>query len=146
VKKGFAVLLALFALTLLGALVTTIIFAAHEETRASRAQLRTESVMAVAETAVAESIRSSDWNAMLALRAGQFSKRTLLQESASATVIIARLDSTCFWIQADAVDGVITTNISLARRRLGVTIEVVRDSSGAAKVLPVPYRSWVELF
>lgn len=139
-------LIALVVITLLGALVTAIIFAVNENTRTSHTLLGVSRALSSAESAAWQSLNSRDWNAALALAPGQYSRTTVAGLTGLVTVTVVRLDSSCFWIGATAQDALPVSKNSGAERRIGITIEVVMDSTGQAKAARVPYRSWTELF
>jgi hypothetical protein len=144
-RKGFAVLLAIFAILLMGALATSMVFAAGEETRASAAALRSTDALSRAESALALAAARTDWAAAMVLRPGQVSRMYLTEDPRTA-VLIARLDTTLFMLQAIHPDPLTSASNAGFIRRVGLTIELVRDSAGAIRPLRLPNRAWVELF
>lgn len=139
--RGFAVMLSLFAVLLFGALATAMVFAAGEETRASGTQLGSARALASAEAAVWQTIGSFDWGSAFLLRPGQFTTVSTLSAGNLSNVIVVRLDSTCFFVQASSAP----ENGRFARK-VGVTIELAVDSSGIVLPLRLPNRAWTELF
>lgn len=132
-------MLALFTIILLGALATAMVFAAKAETRASASMLGASQSLSAAESAVWSGIAAYDWASALAFLPGQSAR-------IAAGVYLVRLDSTCFFVQSTATA---TSNVAgTARfiRRVGVTIEITRDTTGAIRVQKVPDRAWTELF
>lgn len=145
-RRGFAVLLALFAITLFGALATAMVFAATAETRASGIVLGSAQSLSAAESAAWRGIASFDWEAGLSLRPGQFTQIQVSADPIPATVHVVRLDSTCFFIQASAVNRQNPAGNTRFNRRVGITIELSIDSTGVIRPLRVPGRAWTELF
>lgn len=145
-RRGFAVLLALFAMILFGAIATAMVFAAGASTRASGTMLGSSRSLSAAESAAWTSIAAFDWQAAMQMLPGQFLQVQQSGGSPYSTVSIVRLDSTCFFVQASA--GTLSGSAGNARftRRVGLTIEVIRDSTGVVRPVRVPERSWVELF
>ncbi len=144
-RAGFAVLLALFVLILFGALCTAMAFASGEDTRASAAQLFSTRALAAAESAVESSIAAQDWSAAMALRPAQH--LTLhLTGPVPVAVMIARLDTTLFFVEGVTPDPIALRANERFIRRVAVTIEVGADSAGIFRALRLPGRGWVELF
>ncbi len=145
-RQGFAVLLALFAIILFGALATTMVFAANAETRASGIVLGSAQSLSAAESAAWLTIASFDWETGLSFRPGQFTQLQVSAGPIPATVHVVRLDSTCFFIQASAINPQNPAGNTRFIRRVGITIELFIDSTGVIRPLRVPGRSWTELF
>lgn len=144
-RKGFAVVLALFALILLGALCTAIAFASWEDTRASAGELASARALAAAESAVESSIAAQDWTAAMLLRSGQH-LTIHVTDPAPTAVSIARLDTTLFFIQGVTPDPIAGSANERFIRRVALTIELGADSAGILRALRVPNRGWLELF
>ncbi len=144
-RNGFAVLLALFAMTLLGALCTAMVYAAREETRASEGHLSSTRALSSVESALSTTVASFDWSSAMSLRPGQH----LTIHSTGPTrvsITIARLDTTCFFVQAVTPDPLAVSVNERFTRRIALTIEVGADSAGTLRPLRVPNRGWTELF
>lgn len=145
-RRGFAVLLALFAIILFGALATTMVFAAAAETQASGTMLATSRSLSAAEAGVMTAISTFDWGSVLAALPGQSTRTQVGFGGQTTDIWVIRLDSTCFLVQGTAQSGPNVAGNPRFVRRIGVTIEVTRDSSGVIRVLRVPSRAWTELF
>jgi hypothetical protein len=145
-RGGFAVLLALFSMILLGAIAVAMLFAANAATRASGTMLGVSRSLSAAEAGAWSSIASFDWTAAMLLAPGQFLQVQQPAGSGYAVVSIVRLDSTCFFVQASASDPPSAAQNARFIRRVGITIEVVKDSTGAVRPVKVPERAWTELF
>lgn len=144
-RKGFALLAALFALILLGALSTAMVFAAGEETRASAGKLGATRAIAAVEDVLANTVANADWVTAMQLRPGQhIASHVTVPEKVAVTIV--RLDTTCFFVQAVTPDPSAGPVNGRIVRRVGLTIEVGADSAGIIRPLRVPKRGWVELF
>lgn len=144
-RKGFALLAALFALILLGALGTAMVFAAGEETRASAGKLGATRAIAAVEDVLANTVANADWVTAMQLRPGQHTESHVTAPEKVAVTIV-RLDTTCFFVQAVTPDPSAGPVNGRIVRRVGLTIEVGADSAGIFRPLRVPNRGWVELF
>ena len=145
-RGGFAVLLALFSMILLGAIAVAMLFAANMATRASGTKLGVSRSLSAAEAGALRSIASFDWTAAMQLFPGQFLQVRQYAGSGYAIVSVVRLDSTCFFVQASADDSSNPAQNARFIRRVGITIEVLRDSTGAVRPVKVLERAWTELF
>lgn len=145
-RHGFAVVFALFAIILFGAIATAMVFAAGSETRASRSTLGSSQALAAVESAVWSTVSTFDWPGALALLPGNSSKFQIRSGQSLATVWVVRLDSTCFLVEGMGGSGTNAAGNPLFLRRVGVTIEVIRDSTNQIRVSRVPGRAWTELF
>lgn len=145
-RRGFAVMLALFAVILFGAIATAMAYAANLETRASSTMLGASRSLSAAESAAWETIASYDWLSALSLVPGQSTHPLSGLGQVTSSVYIVRLDSTCFLVQATAVSGPNVAGSGRFIRRVGITIEVTRDTAGSIRASRVPNRAWTELF
>lgn len=145
-RGGFGVLFALFAVVLFGALAATLVFASALETGATVAGSAARRSLVAAEAAVWNTISSFDWNAALSFLPGQSARFQVAVGKSTANVYLVRLDSTCFLVQAEAGEGADAVENARFLRRVGVTIEVTRDSAGVIRALRIPERAWTELF
>ena len=142
-RKGFALAAALLAVMLIGALVGVVLFAASEETRTGSVIAGRETALRAAESALEITIAglgasSGDTAGIIGTKS-----RRLDGLGAPVVVYITRLDSSLFWLVADA-DGEIS--LSGVRRRIGV---VVKTSAGADRSITIGRisdRAWSELF
>ena len=139
-------MLALFAVLLFGGIAMAMVFAAGAATRASGTMLGTSRALAAAESAAWKSIETFDWQAALNLMPGQFLGVPQPGGSDYSEVFIMRLDSTSFFVQASAGNRAGSAGNARFIRRVGVTIEVLWDSTGVVRPVRVPQRAWTELF
>ena len=145
-RRGFAVLFALFAIMLFGGIAAAMVFAAGAETLASGSMLASSQALSAVESAVWSTVSSFDWSSALTFLPGQSASVSLVTGLSKVDVSVVRLDSTCFLVQG--VGGGKPNGARNPRflRRVGVTIEVTRDSAGQVRASKVPNRAWAELF
>jgi hypothetical protein len=139
-------MLALFAILLFGALALTMAFAATAETRESGSVMGMSRSLSAAEAGLWAAIPSVDWESALSYLPGQWEKMQVPVSGTLANIWVIRLDSTCFLVQSVAGIGPNLAGNPRFIRRVGVTIEVTRDSTGLIRALRVPDRAWTELF
>jgi hypothetical protein len=142
-REGFALAAALLALLLISALVTAVFFAATEETKIGAASARHQLALWAAESAVAMTI--ADWNPAWSPQVGLGGTRVTAIEGfeVPVDVHVTRLDSTLYWIVADATDSFSASGIS---RRIGVAIRVLIAPDHSIRIDRISERSWSELF
>ena len=142
-RKGFALAAALLAVILIGALVGVVLFAATEETRTGSVIAGRETALRAAESALELTIAglgasSGDTAGFIGTKS-----RRLDGLGAPVVVYITRLDSSLFWLVADAGGEIWLSGV---RRRIGV---VVKTSAGADRSITIGRisdRAWSELF
>src|ERR1700719_3023358 len=121
-RDGFALAAALLALLLISALVTAVFLAATEETRIGAASARHQLALSAAESAIEMTI--AGWNMDLATPIGVSGTRATVIEGFEVPIAVhvTRLDSTLYWIVADAADSSSGSGVS---RRIGVAVRVL---------------------
>jgi len=142
-RKGFALVAALLAVMLIGALVGVVLFAATEETRTGSVIAGHETALRAAESAL--EIMIAGLGASSGDTAGIIGTKSRRLDGLGAPVVvyITRLDSSLFWLVADAGGEI---SLSGVRRRIGV---VVKTSAGADRSITIGRisdRAWSELF
>jgi hypothetical protein len=142
-RDGFALAAALLALLLISALVTAVFFAATEETRIVAASARHQLALSAAESAVEMTI--AHWDPDWAPQVGVGGTRVTSNEGfvVAIDVYITRLDSTLYWIVADAAD---SSSGSVVSRRIGVAVRVLIAPDHSITIDRISERSWSELF
>jgi Tfp pilus assembly protein PilX len=142
-RNGFALAATLLALLLISALVTAVFFAATEETRIGAASARHQLALSAAESAVEMTI--ADWNSDWAPQVGLDGTRVTAVEgfAVPVDVHVTRLDSTLYWIVADASDSSSGSGVS---RRIGVAVRVLIAPDHSITIDRISERSWSELF
>src|SRR5712671_3835860 len=142
-RDGFALAATLLVLLLISALVTAVFFAATEETKIGTASAKHQLALSAAESAVEMTI--ADWNPAWSPQVGLGGTRVTAIEGfeVPVDVHITRLDSTLYWIVADAADSFSGSGVS---RRIGVAIRVLIAPDHLITIDRIPERSWSELF
>jgi Tfp pilus assembly protein PilX len=142
-RNGFALVAALLAIVLIGALVAGAMFATTEETRVGAAGVARELALATAESAIASLVSEANIArptevglAGVISWTGQISGRPV-------TLYLTRLDSTIYWVVAEAAADPLHSG---ARRRIGMLVMTERRPDGTISLNPISERAWSELF
>lgn len=134
-RRGFALVLAVLAVAVVGALIVATHVAVTLEHRMATAVMARQRAFAVAEHALWRSV--AEWDeSHLTLAPGAAVARVVVAAGDSATITTVRLSERMYWLVAEAAVGD-------ARRRTGVNVLALTDSTGA-HARPV-IRSWVDL-
>jgi type II secretory pathway pseudopilin PulG len=141
-RNGFVLAAALLALVLIAALVAGVLFSATEETRIGAASTRRQLALSAAESAIEATI--ADWRSRWPAPSVVGDTRSIGLEDLGVPVIVyvTRLDSTIYWIVADAGDAA----QSGVRRRIGTLVTVKDAPDGSITVDRIRERWWSELF
>jgi Tfp pilus assembly protein PilX len=142
-RDGFVLAAALLALILIAALVAGVLFAATEETRIGAASTHRRLALAAAESAIEATI--ADWGNVSPVPSAVGETRSvgLGDLGVAVTVYLTRLDSTTYWIVADAGDDAFQSGV---RRRIGALVTVKNAIDGSISIDRIPERWWSELF
>jgi hypothetical protein len=142
-RNGFALAASLLALLLIAALVAGVFFAVTEETHVGAASAERQLTLSAAESAIELTI--AGWSGEPIGPIGIGGTRTVDVEEFGAPVAvrITRLDSTLFWIVADATA---PSNGSRFGRRIGVVVRVSARADHSIIIDRISERSWSELF
>lgn len=138
-KDGFALLLAILAVVVAGALIVATHAAVNLEHLGAAATIDRQRAFAASELALWSSI--ANWDATNDLLPLGGSKTVTLKAGGdSATITTVRLNRSLYWVTAEAEVG---GPVRRAHSRTGVNVRVTPDSAGlqAAPVL----RSWSSL-
>lgn len=141
-RRGFALAAALLTIVLIGALIAGVFFATTEETMAGSAFRARQLALNSAETALAE-IPARVTGILDSMQVGSAITLDASTYSGPATVYVSRLDSSLYWLVVEAEFGADATK---SRRRIGLSVTMERDSSGAGNIARIPGQAWVELF
>ena len=134
-RRGVALVLAVLAVVVIGALIIATHVAVGLEHRMAAAAMARQRALAVAEHALWGSV--AGWDASLALLLpGAAAVKVVHAAGDSAIITTVRLNEHVYWLVAEAAVGD-------ARRRTGVNVRVLDDSAGT-RAGPV-IRSWVDL-
>lgn len=143
VRQGFALVAALLAVMLIAALMATVFLAANEETRISAVAAAKQLALSAAESAIERTILDWPGSSVDSLGVGGVRSTTIDGVGTPVALTITRLDSTLYWIVADA--GRVSSGIS-ATRRIGVIARARTSADGSTTVERIEGRWWSELF
>jgi Tfp pilus assembly protein PilX len=134
-RKGFALVLAVLAVVVVGALIVATHVAVTLEHRMATAAFARQRAFAATEHALWKSV--AEWDPFYStLVPGAAVAKVVHSAGDSAILTTVRLNEHVYWLVAEAAAGD-------ARRRTGVNVVAVSDSAGA-RFLPLT-RSWVDL-
>ena len=134
-RRGFALVLSILGVTLLGALIIATHVAVGLEHRVAATGLDRQRAFAMSEYALWSAVVA--WDAgNAALPPGGASRRVVRAARDSAELTVMRLGEGMYWLVADA-------RVGGARRRTAINVLVVTDSAGT-RYEPLR-RSWMEL-
>ena len=141
-RRGFALLVALFAITL----ITALILATGLRTEQSATVANTEAVayraLAAAEFALWQTVTTTDIQALEAEPIGATITSTTTTPTGTTRMWITRTDTTIVWL---TVVTDIKHGVAAAHHRLGLSATIARASFGLT-LRPIPGRAWVDLF
>jgi hypothetical protein len=142
-RQGFALAAALLSMLLIAALMVSVFFAANEQTRIGAASAGKQLALSTAESAIQETI--GNWMGSAGDSIGVAGTRSSVVGGSGmpVTVSVTRLDSTIYWIVAEA--GRLSSS-SAGAKRIGaiVTVKIAPDHS--TSIDRVPERWWSEVF
>ncbi|HEX9083828.1 MAG TPA: hypothetical protein VF836_03735 [Gemmatimonadaceae bacterium] len=142
-RNGFALVAALLVLLLIAALVTGVLFAATEETHIGAASAERQLTLSAAESAIEVTIAGWSGEPIGPIGIGVTRTADVEELGAPVAVHITRLDSTLYWIVADATA---PSNGSRLARRIGVVVRVSASADHSIIIDRISERSWSELF
>ncbi len=134
-RGGFALLLSILGLVLVGALIIATHLAVSLEHKVAAAGVDRQRAFAMSEYALWSAV--AEWDAAnSALPPGASSRRIIRATRDSAELTVLRLNEQLYWLLADA-------RVGGARRRTGVNVRAVTDSTGTH--YEAIRRSWLEI-
>jgi len=147
VRRGFALVAALFSIVLMAVLVTGVLFSAGQEARTTRNQILDQQAFAYAELAASRAI--ANWNGPVgdSLNIGvTASYMPAPDPPLASTVFVTKLDSALFMIVAEG--RVSAGGAPGLRRRVGVFVRSVPDSVNPppGRVVRVNDHAWAALY
>jgi hypothetical protein len=142
-RKGFALAAALLVLLLVSALVTGVFVAATEETKVGIAGVERHLAFVAAESAIEITIATfrADTTAPFGLAGAK--TIPIGDMDLPVVVYITRLDSTLYWIVADAGGSPVEARAS---RRIGVLVRAIAAQDHSIIIDRISERWWSELF
>lgn len=146
-RAGFALAAALVAVILFGALIAGAFVATTEESRVSLNAELAERSLNAAESAAEGDV--AGWASQQAdsLIAGQRKSRSWTSNGVPLTTTLIRLNGVLFLLAGEAT-GIdhSAAGVPSIRRRIGILLRRVADSTGRGSLLRLEERAWSELF
>lgn len=144
-RPGFALAAAMAALILIAVMVTGILFAAGQESKATRHELHDQQALAYAELSAARAIASMNAAAFAGANAGDaFSYTPARDGPLESTVFITKLDTMLVRVVAEG--RIVSADASQLRRRVEIVVHFTRDSSGSERAVRISGNAWSALY
>lgn len=140
-RRGVALLIALLALVLIGALVSATLLRVQSDLRLARDAMARKRAEAGAERMVRIILATTSSATMRSLPIGASSTLTDLTNSVRTTVTAVRTDSTLAWIVATATAPSVRGSV---RAQLGVSATIA--PVGAASLQILPGDAWAQVY
>jgi Tfp pilus assembly protein PilX len=134
---------ALLAALLIAALITGAFSATTEETRIGAAAAGRQAALATAESAIELGISTLSFVAGDPMTVGETRQRRIEGLNEAAVVHVTRLDSSLYWIVAEAGSNSSSSGIS---RRIGVVVRASNVTGHSISIDRISERGWSELF
>jgi Tfp pilus assembly protein PilX len=142
-RVGFALPAAMLMILLIAALVAGVFSAITEETRVGVAAAERQLALLSAESAVELTITSLSPVGRDSIRIGETRSGPVEGLAAPTMVYVTRLDSSRYWVVADA--GSASPNSGI-ERRIGVVVRAATAADGSMTIDRISERAWSELF
>ena len=142
-REGFALPAVLLALLLIAALIAGVFSATTEEKRIGAAAAERQTALVTAESAIEITITAMSPPSEGPISLGETRSRQIEGLEAPAVVYITRLDSSLYWLVADAGG---TSPSSGIARRIGVLVRARNGSEHSITIDRISERAWSELF
>lgn len=142
-RDGLALAAVLLMLLLIAALVAGVFSATTEETHIGVAAAGRQTALLSAESALEVSISALPTVAYDAMAVGETRDRRVDGLLAPVVVHVTRLDSSLYWLVADAGELAPASGIA---RRIGVIVRARSESGHSITIDRISDRGWAELF
>lgn len=140
-RRGVALLVALLALVLIGALVSATLLRVQSDARLARDAMARTRAEAAAERMVRVTLATTTSATMRALPIGAGTTSTDLTNGVTTVVTVVRTDSLLAWIDATASAPCVRGR---ARARLGASASIA--PMGSASLLLLPGDAWAQVY
>lgn len=142
-RQGFALAAALFAVVLIAGLVAIVFFATIEETRMGSALAERRGALDAEESAIELTVRDFAPSLGKPVGIGGTESRRVDGLSVPVIVYITRLDSSLYWLVADARS---VSPGSGVGGRIGVVVRSAADTNQPITIDRISERGWSDLF
>lgn len=140
-RRGVALLIALLALLLIGALVSATLFRVQSDVRTARDGMARRRAEAGAERMIRITLAATSSATMRALPIGAATTFTDLTNGVSTIVTAVRTDSTLAWVVATATAPSVRGS---ARAQFGVSASIAPVGSASLRILPGD--AWTQVY
>jgi Tfp pilus assembly protein PilX len=142
-REGFALVAAVMAVVMIGALVVGVLFATTEDARTGAAGIARDVALNACETAIVMTVTDPEVALPDSIGVAGTLTRRFSGVGTPVIVYITRLDSALYSVVADVVAG--SPNIG-SSRRLGVVIKTSTAADHSITIDPISERAWFEVF
>lgn len=142
-RDGFALPAVLLALLLIAALIAGAFSGTTEEKRIGVAAAERQTALVTAESAIELAITALSSPGEAPISVGETRSHQIEGLDAPAVVYITRLDSSLYWLVADAGGSSPSSGIA---RRIGVLVRATNASENSITIDRNSERAWSELF
>lgn len=142
-RKGFALVTALLALMLIAALIPGVFYATTDEARIGAASGERQLALSAAESAIETTLAGWTATVVAPIPLRQTTAAHLDWSGVPVQVYVTRLDSTLYWIVAEA--GAVSSTSGVTRR-IGAVISAQSAPGGSITIDRISERWWSELF
>ncbi len=140
-RPAFALAAALVTIVLIAVLVTGALFATHQETSATAAEILDQQASAYAERAALLTIAYWSCGECDALPVGSVIVRSPSSDPPlESTVYVTRLDSALFVVTAEG--RIVSSSTVRLRRRISIAVGLSRDAAGVSRASRVSEQAW----
>lgn len=144
-RRAFALAAAMGALVLISVMITAILFAAGQETRATRHAILSQQALSYAELAAGRAIAGLNSATLGNASAGDVSTYAPAGDDLlESTVFITKLDSSLALVVAEG--RIRAADALRLRRRVEIVVRVARDSAGIERVIRIPENAWAAMY
>lgn len=140
---GFALPAALLMVLLIAALIAGVSTGVTEETRMGKATADRQIALLAAESAIEDALTSSSPIADGSLSVGETRSQPMEGLGVRVVVHVTRLDSTLYWLVADAGG---SSHVSGIARRIGIVVRGRSRPDRSLTIDRIPEGAWSELF
>lgn len=141
-RVGFAVVAALLALVLIAALVSGVFVATNEEARIGAASADRQRALSAAESSIEVTIAGLPASG-IDPAVGETGTTAMESGGIQVRVYVTRLDSSLFWIVAEASVGARRSGVA---RRIGAVVGAQKSPGDSIRIDRIEERWWSELF
>jgi hypothetical protein len=142
-RTGFALVAALLAIVLIGALVAGAMFATTEETKVGATGVARDIALHESESAIASAVTTGMLALPDSIGLSVATSQTAAISGRPVSIYSTRLDSTIYWLVAQSAAD---ASHAGAQRRVGILVRAERKADSSISITRISERAWSELF